>query len=51
MVLALRRKVSIKVRQPPTKILIPVLDPATARTHPSREEPDYERGERQGDLN
>ena len=30
MVLALRRKVSIKVRQPLTKILIPVLDPATA---------------------
>ncbi len=28
MVLALRRKVSIKVRQPLTKILIPVLDPA-----------------------
>ncbi len=31
MVLALRRKVSIKVRQPLTKILIPVLDPAMAR--------------------
>ena len=30
MVLALRRKVSIKVRQPLTKILIPVLDPVTA---------------------
>jgi len=30
MVLALRRKVSIKVRQPLTKILIPVLDPETA---------------------
>ena len=30
MVLALRRKVSIKVRQPLTKILIPVLDPAMA---------------------
>ncbi len=28
MVLALRRKVSIKVRQPLTKILVPVLDPA-----------------------
>lgn len=28
MVLALRRKVSIKVRQPLTKIMIPVLDPA-----------------------
>ncbi|MEG0808103.1 MAG: isoleucine--tRNA ligase [Alistipes sp.] len=32
MVLALRRKVSIKVRQPLMKILIPVLDPAMA-TH------------------
>ena len=31
MVLALRRKVSIKVRQPLTKILIPVLDPAMAQ--------------------
>ncbi len=31
MVLALRRKVNIKVRQPLTKILIPVLDPAMAR--------------------
>ena len=31
MVLALRRKVSIKVRQPLQKILVPVLDPATAR--------------------
>ena len=31
MVLALRRKVSIKVRQPLTKILIPVLDPAAKR--------------------
>ncbi len=30
MVLALRRKVSIKVRQPLTKILVPVLDPAMA---------------------
>ncbi len=30
MVLALRRKVSIKVRQPLQKILIPVLDPAVA---------------------
>lgn len=30
MVLALRRKVSIKVRQPLTKILIPILDPAMA---------------------
>ena len=30
MVLALRRKVSIKVRQPLTKIIIPVLDPSTA---------------------
>ena len=30
MVLALRRKVSIKVRQPLTKIIIPVLDPAMA---------------------
>ncbi len=30
MVLALRRKVNIKVRQPLTKILIPVLDPAVA---------------------
>ncbi|MDE6711595.1 MAG: class I tRNA ligase family protein, partial [Alistipes sp.] len=30
MVLALRRKVSIKVRQPLQKILVPVLDPATA---------------------
>lgn len=29
MVLALRRKVSIKVRQPLSKIIIPVLDPAT----------------------
>ena len=31
MVLALRRKVSIKVRQPLTRILIPVLDPAMAQ--------------------
>ncbi|MEG0789363.1 MAG: isoleucine--tRNA ligase [Alistipes sp.] len=31
MVLALRRKVGIKVRQPLTKILIPVLDPAMVR--------------------
>jgi isoleucyl-tRNA synthetase len=31
MVLALRRKVSIKVRQPLTKIMIPVLDAATAK--------------------
>ena len=31
MVLALRRKVGIKVRQPLTKILIPVLDPAMIR--------------------
>ena len=31
MVLALRRKVNIKVRQPLTKIIIPVLDAATAR--------------------
>ncbi|MBP3482562.1 MAG: isoleucine--tRNA ligase [Alistipes sp.] len=31
MVLALRRKVNIKVRQPLTKILVPVLDPATAK--------------------
>lgn len=31
MVLALRRKVSIKVRQPLTKIIIPVLDENTAR--------------------
>ncbi len=31
MVLALRRKVNIKVRQPLQKILIPVLDPAMAR--------------------
>ena len=30
MVLALRRKVGIKVRQPLTKILVPVLDPAMA---------------------
>ncbi len=30
MVLALRRKVNIKVRQPLTKIIIPVLDPAIA---------------------
>ena len=31
MVLALRRKVNIKVRQPLQKLLTPVLDPATAR--------------------
>ncbi|MFR9636102.1 MAG: isoleucine--tRNA ligase [Rikenellaceae bacterium] len=31
MVLALRRKVNIKVRQPLTKILVPVLDPAMKR--------------------
>ncbi len=31
MVLALRRKVNIKVRQPLTKILVPVLDKATAK--------------------
>ncbi len=31
MVLALRRKVNIKVRQPLTKILLPVLDPAMKR--------------------
>ncbi len=31
MVLALRRKVSIKVRQPLSKILVPVLDPAMGR--------------------
>ena len=31
MVLALRRKVSIKVRQPLTKILIPILDPQMAK--------------------
>lgn len=31
MVLALRRKVNIKVRQPLQKILVPVLDPAAAR--------------------
>jgi isoleucyl-tRNA synthetase len=31
MVLALRRKVNIKVRQPLTRIVIPVLDPETAR--------------------
>ena len=31
MVLALRRKVNIKVRQPLTKIMVPVLDPTTAK--------------------
>ena len=44
MVLALRRKVSIKVRQPLMKILIPVLDPTMAGTYRRRQEPDHERG-------
>ena len=49
MVLALRRKSIHQVRQPLQKILIPVLDPATARRpHPSREEAGDGRGERQG---
>ena len=49
MVLALRRKVSIKVRQPLMKILIPVLDPAMAGADRRRQESHHERGERQGD--
>ena len=49
MVLALRRKVSIKVRQPLTKILIPVLDPAMTQHIAAVKTPHRERGERQGD--
>ena len=48
MVLALRRKVNIKVRQPLQCIMVPVVDEEQKSTHRSCEEPDHERGEREG---
>ena len=48
MVLALRRKVNIKVRQPLTKIVIPVLAPAIKNRNRSGSGIDPRRGKRQG---
>ncbi len=45
MVLALRRKVNIKVRQPLQCIMVPVLDERAESTYRSCEKPDNERGE------